>query len=680
MGCNNVLCLTGVSAMKHLTLTITLCLVLWGCGSVEVVNNQPDVVVSTSCASDADCASSIACQVGTCNINAGSCNYTVMEERCLINDVCYNTGQQEPSVPCNVCDPELNEFAFVKKQCEGEQSCDANTGECAGEDSPVCGNSVIEAGEACDDSNAEAADGCDAACAVEAGWECLTAGSPCTDIDECAADAAPCDANATCTNSDGSYACACGEGFEGDGTACTDIDECAADAAPCDANATCTNSDGSYTCACNEGFEGDGTACTDIDACAADPAPCDANATCTNSDGTYVCACHEGWDGDGVTCTKGDPCDPNPCQNDGTCTDEGEGTYKCACAAGFEGQNCGKAIDYCAPNPCENDGVCSADAEGNITCTCALGFAGETCSEVLDYCTEMCTSILDSCGGGTPDGFVEECIVECSALQSGSCANEFAVFEACNPMNGAWICDGSLTPAQCSSEWFNMVDCAEETDVCADNPCQNGGKCIADGDTFSCQCPDGFSGPICEVAPANPCDDKPCQNGGICISTEDSFFCECPKDFEGALCQAPVCPGDCGDVNQNGDLDGGDYETLLEIVKGGAEYKPCHLATGDLKGDGKLTTADLMLMELVFEKIVTPECGLCKEPCGDIDGDGKVTDKDYGALKDLLNSEWPWGSCLYWRADVDGSGWVDKGDASYLGEMIETGIKGNCLP
>ena len=41
----------------------------------------------------------------------------------------------------------------------------------------------------------------------------------------------------------------------------SDIDECLADASPCDASAVCTNTDGSYTCACNDGFAGNGTYC-----------------------------------------------------------------------------------------------------------------------------------------------------------------------------------------------------------------------------------------------------------------------------------------------------------------------------------------------------------------------------------------------------------------------------------
>ena len=40
-----------------------------------------------------------------------------------------------------------------------------------------------------------------------------------------------------------------------------DIDECSAETSPCDSNANCTNSDGSYSCTCKQGFTGDGRAC-----------------------------------------------------------------------------------------------------------------------------------------------------------------------------------------------------------------------------------------------------------------------------------------------------------------------------------------------------------------------------------------------------------------------------------
>ena len=39
-----------------------------------------------------------------------------------------------------------------------------------------------------------------------------------------------------------------------------DINEC--DTSPCSSDATCSNTDGSFQCACNNGFNGDGTTCT----------------------------------------------------------------------------------------------------------------------------------------------------------------------------------------------------------------------------------------------------------------------------------------------------------------------------------------------------------------------------------------------------------------------------------
>jgi hypothetical protein len=55
----------------------------------------------------------------------------------------------------------------------------------------------------------------------------------------------------------------CGSGFQCNATAgCVDINECANGSANCDSNATCTNTNGGFACACNSGFTGDGHTCT----------------------------------------------------------------------------------------------------------------------------------------------------------------------------------------------------------------------------------------------------------------------------------------------------------------------------------------------------------------------------------------------------------------------------------
>ena len=130
------------------------------------------------------------------------------------------------------------------------------------------GSLLFSAG--CDDSTTVTA-GADAAVGVDASG---TDGSGTTDAqtnqDASSADtgaADPCDPNpclneATCSaQTDGSAACACADGWEGD-LCDADKDECAADENPCGPNGTCTNTEGGFDCACNEGFTGDGTTCT----------------------------------------------------------------------------------------------------------------------------------------------------------------------------------------------------------------------------------------------------------------------------------------------------------------------------------------------------------------------------------------------------------------------------------
>ena len=42
---------------------------------------------------------------------------------------------------------------------------------------------------------------------------------------------------------------------------CIDINECNGEPSPCDVFADCTNTEGSFACVCQDGFEGDGLLC-----------------------------------------------------------------------------------------------------------------------------------------------------------------------------------------------------------------------------------------------------------------------------------------------------------------------------------------------------------------------------------------------------------------------------------
>ncbi|XP_078594600.1 uncharacterized protein LOC144872399 [Branchiostoma floridae x Branchiostoma japonicum] len=123
------------------------------------------------------------------------------------------------------------------------------------------------------------------------------------DVDECADGTANCHSQATCTNTDGGFTCACIAGYTGDGVTCTDIDECANGTHNCHDHVNCTNTEGSFNCVCIDGYDGDGVTCSDIDECAAGTHNCHEDATCSNTDGGFNCTCYEGYAGDGVTCT-----------------------------------------------------------------------------------------------------------------------------------------------------------------------------------------------------------------------------------------------------------------------------------------------------------------------------------------------------------------------------------------
>jgi Calcium-binding EGF domain/IPT/TIG domain len=111
-------------------------------------------------------------------------------------------------------------------------------------------------------------------------------------LDPCLA----CASLAVC-NAAAATACSCPHGYAGDGTTagtgCTDINECTTSTSSCDPlHGTCANTVGGFTCGCAAGFTGDGvtsgTGCTDIDECATGATTCD-NFACVNTSGSSRC-------------------------------------------------------------------------------------------------------------------------------------------------------------------------------------------------------------------------------------------------------------------------------------------------------------------------------------------------------------------------------------------------------
>ncbi|WP_216627220.1 FG-GAP-like repeat-containing protein [Corallococcus exercitus] len=314
--------------------------------------------------------------VGTADsaLTAGQCDYFEVNGKVQL---CHKTGST--SHPYTIV--RVSEQACINAHSAHDGDYVTSLDPASSLYDPTC------SGQGCLSVNAP----CDATVPCCDGLTCQS--GTCADVNECAAGTDNCDENATCTNTVGSFTCACNAGYEGDGVTCTDINECAAGTDNCNENATCTNTVGSFTCACNAGYEGDGVTCTDIDECAAGTDNCNENATCTNTVGSFTCACNAGYEGDGVTCTNIDECAASPCLNGGTCID-GVGSYTCKCAPTYEGDNCqacsgtlgdcnGDSSDGCEVNlqsDAESCGACGIVCSTGQICsngTCQTGPTGQ---------------------------------------------------------------------------------------------------------------------------------------------------------------------------------------------------------------------------------------------------------------------------------------------------------------
>lgn len=396
------------------------------------------------CSTDADCAEGFTCRPAgnakecvagsSGGTNGASCSGSGdCESGFCVAGVCCESGC---SGACESCALSTSRGRCVAKPggttCNTDYVCDGTARTCPSSCAGIaqCASARDCVGNACvdlDECGSSGICGANATCTNTPGsWECscasgfvgaTTTGGPasCTDVNECSSNP-DCGPLAVCSNVPGSWECSCPSGtfgatVTGGPTSCSTVDRCTTPGM-CGANATCASTATSYSCTCSPGYSGTTTmggpaTCADLDECTSPTSACGANATCTNTTGSYQCACASGFSGSATTgmpatCVDVDECPAASCGANASCTNS-PGSYVCSCDADFMGTPVTggpavcTAIDRCTAVSCGANATC-ASVPGNYTCTCNMGFQGATVTGGPASCMD-----LDECaivGGG----------------------------------------------------------------------------------------------------------------------------------------------------------------------------------------------------------------------------------------------------------------------------------------
>jgi len=453
---------------------------------------------------------------------------------------------------------------------DNAQNGDETGIDCGGATCAPCGVS-----EGCVTASDCASGRCEAqVCVCPAGFTDDGAGA-CADVDECAEDLDDCDANAACANTDGSFVCACSDGFEGDGTTCTPCAPgtwgagCAKACAGggscfgditcdprtgavtscswCEAGswgATCTDScenercSGAITC---DQDTGDTTSCEgcvagyggDVCDTACDQGHCTGTVTCDQDTGApSACAgCEAGYYGPGC----GETCDPGDCAGTVTCDQvTGEVTGCSGCAAGYYGADCTVA---CPQGDCVGTVTCDQTAGEAMSCTgCEAGYYGATCADTCDQgdCTgtvtcDQTTGAATSCTGCEPGHTGATCAGACP---QGDCV-------------GTVTCDqdtGAAVSCEACEAGTHGATCA---DACAQGHCVGTVSCDQDtGAALACTgCEAGYRGPTC----ADTCAQGNCVGTVECAQDTGAIVScgGCAAGYHGATCSDSCDQGHC---------------------------------------------------------------------------------------------------------------------------------------
>uniref|UniRef100_T1GJ08 EGF-like domain-containing protein n=1 Tax=Megaselia scalaris TaxID=36166 RepID=T1GJ08_MEGSC len=265
------------------------------------------------------------------------------------------------------------------------------------------------------------------------------------------------------------------------------------------------------TCICNEGWGGQ--FCNQDLIYCTHHKPCKNNGTCFNTgEGYYTCKCEPGYFGDNCE-NEITTCMDNPCANNGKCIDEiSKNTYRCECPPGWKGKNCQQQIITCSEKPCMNNGKCLPRNNG-FHCDCTQGFGGQT-------------------SRNSTGGYRCDCIGD-------YIGDRCELYDLCatNPCENGGTCllKGNQFQCKCKPGFIGSM-CSDEVNLCIAKPCANGGTCRNLDNDYQCTCRSGFTGKDCSID-IDECSSAPCKNGGTCVNRINSFECLCPHGYEGKECE-----------------------------------------------------------------------------------------------------------------------------------------------